>query len=110
MSQFAEKIKRHYAGLALGKVEVPEWEVTIHVRPATIGQSATILKEVDQFRQACRLIQIRAKKEDGSPLFDESDFEAMVSHGEVSVINRIVEQIVDLGDLEEGEAKKPSRS
>jgi len=107
VSGFAEKIKRHYAGLPLGTVEVPEWDVVLHVRPATIGQSAGILKEKDQFRQACRLIQVRAKKEDGFPLFDEADFETMVSHGEVSVINRIVDEIMSMGDLEEGEAKKP---
>lgn len=107
MSEYAEKIKRHYAGLALGTVAVPEWDVTLHIRPATIGQSAEILKEHDQFRQACRLIQVRAKKEDGSPLFDQQDFDVMVSHAEISLINRIVDDIVALGDLEEGEAKKP---
>ena len=107
MSAFAEKIKSHYAGLPMGTVEVPEWGLTLHVRPATIGQSAIILKESDQFRQACRLIQIRGKKEDGFPVFDEQDFDAMVTHGEITVINRLVDEIMAMGDLEEGEAKKP---
>lgn len=107
MSAFVERIKSHYAGLPLGTVDVPEWGVTMHIRPATIGQSAEILKEADQFRQACRLIQVRAKKEDGLPLFDDADFEAMVSHGEVTVINRVVDDIMSIGDMEEGEAKKP---
>ena len=107
MSGFAEKIKAHYSGLQLGKIDVPEWGLTIYVRPATIGQSATILAEADQFRQACRMIQVRAKKEDGLPLFDQADFEAMVSHGEVTVVNRIVDEIMKIGDLEEGEGKKP---
>lgn len=106
MSAFAEKIKAHYAGLALGSIDVPEWGTTIFVRPATIGQSAAILAEKDQFRQACRLIQVRAKKEDGSPMFDEDDFSAMVSHGDVATINRLVDQIVGLGDLQEDEGKK----
>jgi hypothetical protein len=106
MSAFAEKIKAHYAGLPMGSIEVPEWGLTVYVRPATIQQSATILKEPDQFRQACRLLQVRCRKEDGFPVFDEQDFEAMVSHGEVSVINRLVDEVMNLGDLEEGEAKK----
>lgn len=106
MSAFAEKIKQHYAGLPLGSIEVPEWGLTIYVRPATVGQSAAILAEKDQFRQACRLVQVRSKKEDGTVLFDQEDFEAMVSAGEVSVINRLVEEIVSLGDPEEDDAKK----
>ena len=107
MSAFAEKIKAHYAGLPMGAIEVPEWDITVYVRPATIGQSARILKEDDQFRQACRLIQVRCRKEDGFPVFDEQDFDAMVTHGEVSVITRLVDDVMELGDLEEGEAKKP---
>ena len=107
MSAFADKIKAHYAGIALGSVEVPEWNLTLYVRPATIGQSAAILKESDQFRQACRMIQVRAKKEDGTPLFDEDDFSAMVSHGEVYVINRVVDEISKLGDISEEDGKKP---
>jgi len=107
MSAFAEKVKQHYAGLTLGSLEIPEWGVTIYVRPATVGQSAAILAEKDQFRQACRLIQVRAKKEDGTPMFDEFDFSAMVSHGEVSIINRLVEEIISIGDPEEGDEKKP---
>jgi len=107
MSAFTENIKAHYAGLPMGTVEVPEWGLTLYVRPATIGQSATILKEKDQFRQACRLIQIRGKKDDGCSVFDEQDYEAMVSHGEITVINRLVDEIMALGDLEDGEAKKP---
>ena len=107
MSQFAEKIKRHYAGLELGTIPVPEWDVVLHIRPATAGQSAAILEETDQFRQACKLIQVRAKNADGSPMFDEEDFRAMLTHGEVSVINRVVGEIVGIGDLEEEDAKKP---
>ena len=106
MSDFAEKIKRHYAGLELGAIEVPEWGLTIHVRPATIRQSAEILAESDQFRQTCKMIQVRSKREDGSPMFDAQDFAAMVDYGEVGVINRVVDQIMAVGDLEEGEAKK----
>ena len=107
MSSLAERLKAHYAGLPMGKVEIPEWGDTIYVRPATVGQSAAILAESDQFRQACKLIQVRAKKEDGSPMYNEADFEAMISGAEVSVVNRVVEDIVGLGDIEEGDGKKP---
>ena len=75
--------------------------------PCDGGQSAAILAEKDQFRQACKLIQVRAKKEDGSPMYNEADFEAMISGAEVSVVNRVVEDIVGLGDIEEGDGKKP---
>ena len=106
MSAFAEKLKAHYAGIALGSIDVPEWGVTLFIRPSTIGQSAAILAEPDQFRQGVRLIQVRAKQEDGSPLFDEDDFSAMISHGETAVINRVVEQIMAIGDIPEDEIKK----
>lgn len=106
MSAFAERIKAHYSGAQLGSIEVPEWGLTIYVRPATVGQSSAILAEKDQFHQACRLIQVRSKKEDGSPMFDQSDFEAMITYGDVSLINRLVEQIVSIGDPKEGDGKK----
>lgn len=108
MSNFADKMKSRYASLPLGKVEVPEWELVIHVRPATIGQSSRIMSESDNFKRACRMIQVRAKKEDGSPLFDEDDYSAMVTHGEVDVIERVASAIRDLDDEEvEEDAKKP---
>lgn len=107
MSQFAEKIKAHYAGLELAQVQVPEWDLVIHVRPATIGQSAAIMAEQDEWHQACKLIQVRAKDAEGKPLFDEADFEAMVRYGETALINRLVGEITAVGDLEQGDAKKP---
>ncbi len=107
MSKFAEKIKAHYASAEMGTVDVPEWGVVIHVRPATIGQSSAIIGEDDQFRQACKLIQVRSKDAEGKPMFDQSDFEAMVKYGDTSLINRIVGEIVDIGDVDEEDAKKP---
>ena len=105
MSEFAERIKAHYAGIALRKIEVPEWGTTIYVRPATVGQSSAIMAEPDQWHQACKLIQVRAKKEDGTQLFDEADYRAMLSSGETSLINRLVDEIVN-EDIGEEEAKK----
>ena len=106
MSKLAEKIKAHYAGVQLGQVVVPEWDLTIYVRPATIGQSSAIMQEADQWHQACRLIQVRAKDAEGKPLFDQSDFEAMVKYGDTALINRIVGEIVDIGDAKPEELKK----
>ena len=106
MSKFAEKIKAHYAGVALRQVFVSEWDTTIYVRPATVGQSSAIMNEPDQWHQACKLIQVRAKDENGKPLFDEADFKAMVTYGDVSLINRLVDEIVN-EDVGEDEAKKP---
>lgn len=106
MSKLAETIKAHYAGVQLGQVVVPEWDLTIYVRPATIGQSAAIMKEEDQWHQACRLIQVRAKDSEGKPLFDQTDFEAMVKYGDAALINRIVSEMIDIGEPKRDDAKK----
>lgn len=102
MSAFAGKLKTAYAARSLRAVEVPEWEVTLYVGPMTVGQASRFSSESDDFRRACRIIQVRAKKEDGMPLFDEEDFDAMVSHGEAEVIANVARRIMDDdGDHEE---------
>ena len=52
------------------------------------------------------MLQVRCRKQDGFPLFDDQDFDAMITHGDMSVVTRLVDDILAL-DPEEGEVKKP---
>lgn len=81
MGALVKKIEEAFASKRANSVHVPEWGLTLTVFPITLGQLSRINEEVDVFRQAARTIQVRAKNPDGSPMFDDDDFEKLVSHG-----------------------------
>lgn len=105
MSAFAGKLKTAYTARALRAVEVPEWDMVLYVGAMTVGQASRFSAETDDFKRACRIIQVRAKKQDGSPLFDEEDFDAMVSHGVADVIAGVAREIMN-GDPDPEEQGK----
>lgn len=101
MSGFSKRIKDAYAARSLRPVEVPDWDLTVYVGPLTVGQASRFSAEPDDFKRACRIIQVRAKKADGTPLFDEEDYDALISHGEAELIARVASDIMRDPDPEE---------
>lgn len=81
MSDFAGKVQAAYSSRTVREVVVPEWGATFHVGPITILQLQKIMAESDGFRRAARIIQVRAKKADGLPVYDEQDFDALCAYG-----------------------------
>lgn len=96
MSQLERSIKDHYDALSAQRVKivVEEWNTEFWVAPMTIGQACKIDSEDDNYLRACRIIQVRAKKEDGSPAFDEGDYQTMVSHGTADLVFDVGSKIV----------------
>jgi len=80
MGKLASLILEDFATRTAREVEVPEWGFTLHVFPLTIGQWNAIEKEDTEALRAVRTIVVRGKAADGSPLFDNDDYEKMVSH------------------------------
>ena len=81
MSKIAAKISKAFASRAHRVVEVPEWGETLHVFPLTLEQLSRINEESDPMRRLVRILMVRARKEDGTPLFDIEDAEAFLSKG-----------------------------
>lgn len=81
MSEFAKRVESAFKSRSVRTVEVPEWGLTLHIAPVTILQLQKINGESDIFRRCARILQVRAKNEQGLPLFDEQDYEMLCSHG-----------------------------
>ena len=81
MGDLARKVGRAFKERKHRLVEVPEWGMTLHVFPLTLGQLSRINEETDPMKRLVRVIMVRARKEDGQPLFDIDDAEALVGEG-----------------------------
>lgn len=106
MSGFSRRVEQAYAGRVTRTVQVPEWDMTLHVAPLTILQLKRIQAEDDPFMRAARIVQVRGKTEQGLPAFDEQDFETLCSHGVgdfgPAVVARVAGEI--MADLPTAEA------
>jgi len=94
MGRLAGKVEAAFARKRVHKVEVPEWELALHVFPITIGQLAAINAEADPYRRIVRSLIVRAKDDQGRPLFDEDDFDKLVSHGVEAYGPEVVARVV----------------
>lgn len=108
MGALKEKLRERYTTLTqdMQQVHVPEWETDFYVAPVTIAQAAIIDSEVDDYRRAARIVQVRAKKADGSRMFDDEDFEAMITHGEAELVGRVARSIMKTDRTREEIEKK----
>jgi len=106
MGAFGKRVEAAYASRPIRQVTVPEWELTLHIAPLTILQLKRIQAESDTFARAVRIIQVRAKNEQGLPMFDEQDFDLLCSHGVEqygpAVVARVAGEI--MADLPTAEA------
>jgi hypothetical protein len=73
MSDFIKDAKKAYMNIEPTEVNV-EGLPTFFIKPLTIHQAQAIGKETDDFTRMARVIQVRARNEDGSALVKPSDF------------------------------------
>ena len=81
MGAFAGKVRAVFDARESRVVSVPEWEQSFTVFPMTISQLQKIQGETDVFRRAARIIQVRGKNADGSPILNNDDFEELCGYG-----------------------------
>jgi hypothetical protein len=110
MGVLSRKVAQVYAGRKSRVVRVPEWDIDIHVFPLTLGQLSRINEETDPIKRLVRVLLVRAKKEDGEPLFDIEDAEALISQGVAAFGPDVVMRVcAELGEVEfpdEAQAEK----
>lgn len=110
MSAFASKVSRAFKERKHRILEVPEWGVTIHVFPLTLGQLSRIQEETDPMKRLVRVLMVRARKADGTPLFDLEDCEALLAEGVdgfgPDVVMRVVTEIGVSEFTDEAQAEK----
>ena len=81
MGLLADKIERAFKDRQHRTVEVPEWGMTLHVFPITLGQLSRINEETDPMKRLVRIILLRARDDKGEMIFDNLDAEAMLAKG-----------------------------
>lgn len=100
----AERIKERFLSTAEAKtpIEIPEWQMTVFIGPWSWGQMLEVQntaasESMDFLRD---VIRVKAKTEKGAPAFDKEDIDAMKSHGEADVINRVATEILEAYPLD----------
>jgi hypothetical protein len=81
MSELVSKVNTAFDSRLPRVVDAFGWGMTLFIYPLTMLQLETINKETSDFRRALRTIIVRAKTEDGKSLFDEHDFNRLMTHG-----------------------------
>jgi len=96
-----EAAKRHWAQRLQNDprtIEVPEWELTVHVWPATLEERARYI-ETEGLERAVDLVIVRAKHEDGTPVFQPGERSTLLRRVDPDVLLRLAAEILE-GDNE----------
>lgn len=97
MGLLAKKVNESFKARKSRVLHVPEWGLDLHIFPLTLGQLARIKEETDDMRRLVRILLMRARKEDGTPIFDAEDCEALLAEGVgdygPDVVMRVVTEI-----------------
>lgn len=109
MGKLAAQIEKAFDRKQLRAIPVPEWGLTVYVYPLTLRQLSIINAEKDSFSRIARQLIVRAKDAEGAPLFDEEDFEKLLSHGMGPYGPEVVARVVtamQAGDAPAEDAEK----
>lgn len=105
MGSLATKIGQAFKDRKHRELEVPEWGVTIHVFPLTLGNLQRINEITDPMERLVRILLVRARKADGTPMFDLADCEALMAEGVGDYGPDVVMRVcAELGDVPTDEA------
>lgn len=110
MSALANKARAAFKARKSRVLHVPEWGLDLHIFPMTLGQLGRIKEEADELKRMVRILLVRARNEDGTPIFDADDAEALIAEGVddygPDVIIRVVTEM-GAGDFtDEAQAEK----
>lgn len=89
-----DNVKAHWAAVsAMRELEVPEWDLTIHYRPMTVGERGEFVKMAEargETEAGIALMIRKARDADGKPLFDKGDGADLRRHCDSSVFTMVV--------------------
>ena len=110
MGVLRQKVLDAYKQVGSRVIEVPEWDMQLHIFPMTLAQLSAIESKSDVIDKALEILRQRACDENGNKLFDDADIAAWRNFGVgeygLEFINKISEQMnSDLVDDEDA-AKK----
>lgn len=110
MSKLIDKATAHFSevlsGGLKGPIDVPEWDAQIYYKPSTtMAEEAKIIELTQTGKTTEALVQtliMRARDEEGNPLFTGADKQKLMRGVDPKVILRVVTSMgADDEDLEE---------
>jgi len=97
MPSAIDKIRSHFDSLSKRKIEVAEWGITIHSTPLTISERSQIYRGVpdgDDHSPLVRILMVKAKDENGEPLFGKADEPHLMNHADPTVVFSVASKIL----------------
>lgn len=102
MARAIEKVQAEFAKKSRTRqVEVPEWDLTIHVRPATLETMHQVAgdSEASSAEICAKTLIHRALDEHGQPMFSQAEIDVLMNQSWLSTVTRVVGEInADLTD------------
>lgn len=93
-----EKAKEHFASLAGGEIEVPEWGLTIYWRPFTGQDRSRLLAQVkasgNDGEINARCVILKAHDKDGKKCFDAGHLRALMTEVDPAIVDRIANMMM----------------
>jgi hypothetical protein len=110
MGVLRQKVLDAYKEVGSRVIEVPEWDMQLHIFPMTLAQLSAIESKTDVIDKALEILKQRACDENGNKLFDDADIAALRNFGVgeygLEFINKISEQMNSDLIVDEDAAKK----
>jgi len=83
------------AGLSTA-LEVPEWGLTLHVRPANLRERArmVVLARAGDLEGMAEMLVLRARTAEGKPVFQRAQLDELATRVDTRIVERIAQQIM----------------
>ena len=98
-----EQAKKHFAGINIKKIDVPEWGCTIYAKPLTLKQKGIINAIGDNVESLAELLIMKAQNEQGEKLFRKEDSYELLNKVDPDVLSRVASAIMTGPTVEEQE-------
>lgn len=107
MSDILARMQAVHEGRAFKAVKVPEYGMTLHFKPLTLGERSTIRKGVNPSDDEALWVNtliLKACDKDGKPVFeDDGPTRKVLYQMDMNVLRRVLEEAED--DSDKGSAK-----
>ena len=106
MGAALDKVVAHFGGLEVAAIDVPEWDMTIYVKPMTLKEQQALLrktKDGDDATASVETLIMLAKDENGEPLFTLEDKPKLMRAASPDVVGRVAGEILTAHRIEEAE-------
>jgi hypothetical protein len=98
-----DKAVEHFDSFEVNQIDVPEWDCVVYYTPFTLAEKKKLLKfaKSDDIEFLIRTLILKARDEQGEPMFDVGDRVTLLNKVSDVVITRVVNEISAVPDMDE---------